>query len=174
MRVSLVYAPFIPGSKPKYGLQPLGVLYIGALLRREGFDVSVLDADINGLTIAETVERVTATNPDLVGISLMTPQMVSALALCAALKHARPGLPIVLGGAHIDASKDDIFSMATTMDFAIHGEGEMPMLECCQKLRDHGIKQGHGYSNLFELLRDVPNVITRDPETGEVVVQPAR
>ena len=56
MRVALVYAPFIPGYKPQYGLQPLGVLYIGALLRREGFDVSVLDADINGLTIAETVE----------------------------------------------------------------------------------------------------------------------
>lgn len=174
MRVSLVYAPFIPGNKPKYGLQPLGVLYIGALLRREGFDVSVLDADINGLTIAETVERVMATDPDLVGISLMTPQLLSALALCAALKHARPGLPIVLGGAHIDASKDDIFSMATTMDFAIHGEGELAMLECCQKLRDHGVRRGYSYTNLFELLKDVPNVITRDPATGEVTVQPAR
>jgi len=174
MRVALVYAPFIPGNKPKYGLQPLGVLYIGALLRREGFDVSVLDADIKGLTIAETVQRIIATDPDLVGISLMTPQMVSGLALCAALKHARPGLPIVLGGAHIDASKDDIFSMATTMDFAIHGEGEPPMLECCQKLRDHGIKEGHAYTNLYELRKDVPNVITRDPATGEVTVQPAR
>ena len=174
MRVALVYAPFIPGNKPKYGLQPLGVLYIGALLRREGFDVSVLDADINGLTIAETVERVIATDPDLVGISLMTPQLLSALALCAALKHARPGLTIVLGGAHIDASKDDIFSMATTMDFAIHGEGELAMLECCQKLRDHGVRRGHGYANLFELLKDVPNVITRDPSTGEVTAQPAR
>ncbi|MBI2822523.1 MAG: cobalamin B12-binding domain-containing protein, partial [Acidobacteria bacterium] len=174
MRVSLVYPPFIPGNKPKYGLQPLGVLYIGALLRREGFDVSAHDADINGLTIAETVQRVFSTDPDLVGISLMTPQLLSALALCAALKHARPGLPIVLGGAHIDASKDDIFSMATTMDFAIQGEGELAILECCQKLRDHGVRQGYAYSNLHKLLREVPNVITRDPQTGAVTVQPAR
>ncbi len=174
MRVALVYAPFIPGNKPQYGLQPLGVLYIGALLRREGFDVSVLDADINGLTIGETVERIVATEPDVVGISLMTPQLLSALALCAALEHARPGIAIVLGGAHIDATKDDIFSMASTMDFAIHGEGELAMLECCQKLRDHGIRRDHGFANLVELLRDVPNVITRDPVSGEVTVQPAR
>jgi anaerobic magnesium-protoporphyrin IX monomethyl ester cyclase len=158
VRVTLVYPPFIPGHQPTYGLQPLGVLYIGALLRREGFAVSVLDADIRGLTIAETVERVRDTRPDLIGISLMTPQLLSALALCAALKHALPRVPIVLGGAHIDATRGDVFRMTASADFAIHGEGELAMLECCQRLR------ARPAAPVVDVVRDVDNVITRDSE----------
>lgn len=83
----------------------------------------------------------------------MTPQPSSALVPCAALKHARPGLTIVLGGAHVEASKDDVFSMATTMGFAIHGEGQLPMLERCPKLRDHGLREGYRSTHLFPLVQ---------------------
>jgi hypothetical protein len=50
VKVTLCYPALLPGHKPKYGLQPLGVLYIGALLREHGIDVEVLDADVDGLT----------------------------------------------------------------------------------------------------------------------------
>jgi hypothetical protein len=53
MRITLCYPPLLPGRKPKYGLQPLGVLYIAAVLREDGHDVQVLDGDIDGLTIEE-------------------------------------------------------------------------------------------------------------------------
>src|SRR5262249_53563028 len=72
MKICLCYPALTPGQKSKYGLQPLGVLYIGALLRREGFEVEVLDADIDGLSIGETVRRILEMKPDLVGFSLMT------------------------------------------------------------------------------------------------------
>ena len=51
------------GSEPKYGLQPLGVLYIAAVLRQHGFEVEVIDGDIDGLTVAEMVERILAARP---------------------------------------------------------------------------------------------------------------
>jgi hypothetical protein len=68
------------------------------------------------------VDRILAGQPDLVGFSLMTPQLIPALQTCAGLKAARPDLPIVLGGAHIDSTHEDVFSMADCFDFAIHGE----------------------------------------------------
>ena len=35
VKITLCYPALIPGQKPTYGLQPLGVLYIAALLKRE-------------------------------------------------------------------------------------------------------------------------------------------
>ena len=81
MRITLCYPALLPGRKPTYGLQPLGVLYIAAVLRRDGFDVDVIDADVDGLTIEEMVGRILARKPDLVGLSLMTPQLLTSLAV---------------------------------------------------------------------------------------------
>ncbi len=173
-KITLCYPALLPGHKSKYGLQPLGVLYIAALLRREGFDVEVIDADIDGLSVRETVTRVLATRPDLVGFSMMTPQLITALACSTLVKHARPDIPIVLGGAHVDSTKGDTFEMADCFDFAVHGEGEWTLLEACQSLRDNGRRGEHGYGNLQECVQDVPNVIYRDRESGEVVVNAAR
>ncbi len=168
MKVTLCYPALLPGHKSKYGLQPLGVLYIASLLKREGFEVEVIDADIDGLSVQETVSRVLATEPDLVGFSLMTPQLITALACSTVLKQARPELPIVLGGAHIDSTKGDTFDMADCFDFAVHGEGEWTLLEACQNIRQHGTAE------LQRCIEDIPNVIYRDRATGQVVVNATR
>jgi anaerobic magnesium-protoporphyrin IX monomethyl ester cyclase len=167
VRVTLCYPSLLPGHKPKYGLQPLGVLYIGALLRRHGIDVTVLDADVDGLTVDEMVARILDSRPDLIGFSLMTPQLMPALQTCAQLKAARPDLPIVLGGAHIDSTHEDVFSMADCFDFAIHGEGEYALLESIERL------QQPGAASLAERLAGVGNVIYRSA-TGAVIRNPAR
>jgi len=168
VKIALCYPALIPGQKPTYGLQPLGVLYIAALLKREGFDVEVIDADVDGLTVQETTERILATQPDLVGFSLMTPQLITALAAAALLKSTRPDLLIAMGGAHIDSTKEDTFAMADCFDFAIHGEGEYALLEICQNL------ERYGADDLERCLSEVPNAIYRAGETGEVVVNQSR
>lgn len=167
MKITLCYPALVPGHKAKYGLQPLGVLYISALLRREGFDVEVIDADIDGLSVEETVQRILATEPDMVGFSLMTPQLLTGLAASSLLKRARPDLLIVLGGAHIDSTKADSFDMADCFDLAVHGEGEWSLLQVCQNLEQYG------RDDLVACVEDVPNVIFRDRD-GSVVVNPPR
>lgn len=167
MKITLCYPSLLPGQKPTYGLQPLGILYIAALLRREGFAVEAIDADIDGLGVEEIVERILASEPDLVGLSMMTPQLLTGLATSALLKHRRPDLPIVLGGAHIDSTHGDVFEMGDCFDFAVHGEGEYPLLEVCQNIRQYG---SHDLPMCY---RDVSNVIYRGDD-GRVVVNPAR
>jgi radical SAM superfamily enzyme YgiQ (UPF0313 family) len=149
----------LPGQKPNYGLQPLGILHIGSMLLANGIDVEILDADIDGLTIDETAEAILAAEPDLVGFSIMTPQLMSALDVCAVLKKARPSLPIVLGGAQISSTLEEVFSLSDAFDFAVYGEGEPTMKDVCERIE-------HGFSP--ELLRDIPGVIYRDA-AGNVV-----
>ena len=167
MKVTLCYPSLLPGQKPKYGLQPLGVLYIAALLKEHGVDVSIVDGDIEGLTVDELTDRILATAPDLVGFSLMTPQLIPALQTSARLKEARPSLPIVLGGAHLDSTHEDVFSMADCFDFVVNGEGEYALLEVVENM------QKYEGQPLSRSLAGVANVIYRD-DAGAIVRNPGR
>lgn len=167
MKITMCYPGLVPGNKPKYGLQPLGILYIAAMLKREGFDVELIDADMAGLTVHEIARAIIDTDPDFVGFSMMTPQLLTGLAASSLIKRARPDLPIVLGGAHIDSTHDDVFDMADCFDFAVHGEGEWAMLDLCRNL------DTYGPGDLERVGRDVPNVIYRKAD-GQVVMNPAR
>jgi len=167
MKITLCYPSLLPGQKANYGLQPLGILHIAALLKQHGFDVTVIDADVDGLTVDEMTARILDGAPDLVGLSLMTPQLIPALQVSVALKAVRPTLPIVLGGAHIDSTHDDVFSMTDCVDAAVYGEGEFTLLEIAQRRRNDPSQAW------VKALVDVPNVIYRTPD-GKVVVNPSR
>lgn len=167
MKITLCYPALVPGHKAKYGLQPLGVLYIASLLKREGFEVEIVDADIDGLGVQETVDKVLSTGPDLVGFSMMTPQLMTGLACSQLIKNKLPDLPIVLGGAHFDSTKEDTFSMADCFDFIVSGEGEYTLLEVCRNIEKHGSK------DMPAVCHGVPNVIYRNP-AGEIVQNPSR
>lgn len=164
MKVTLVYPSMLPGERPQYGLPPMGILYIGAELREHGFDVEILDADIEGLTVHEMTERILRGEPDLVGFSLMTPQLPATLQTSFRLKQARPDLPIVLGGAHIASTITDVFSMADCFDFVVNGEGELTMVEVCTNLEK---------GSLPDCLSGIPGVIYRDAD-GMIVTNPPR
>ena len=167
MKITLCYPSLLPGHKPTYGLQPLGVLYIAAVLTRDGFEVEVIDADVDGLTVEEIASRILAGAPDLVGFSMMTPQLLTGLAVSALIKESRPDLPVVLGGAHVDSTKGDVFEMSDAFDVAVHGEGEYPMLELCRLVRDRGLE------GLKDHVGDLANVVYRGAD-GAVVVNPSR
>jgi radical SAM superfamily enzyme YgiQ (UPF0313 family) len=162
MKITLCYPSLLPGQKPKYGLQPLGVLYIAAVLKHNGFDVSVVDADVDGLTVEEIVERCLAEEPDLVGFSAMTPQLITALQAAALIKQTRPETVVVLGGAHFDSTHEDTYEMADCFDFIVYGEGEYPLLEVAQSLDEHGRE------HLHRCLEGVGNVIFKNAD-GNIV-----
>ena len=50
--------------------EPLGLLYLAAVLRREGYETSVIQADYYGLSVDQTVKIILFHNPVVVGFSL--------------------------------------------------------------------------------------------------------
>lgn len=153
MKVALVYPALMPGEKPSHGLPPMGILYIAAELVRHEIDVEVIDADIDGLTVSETLDRVMASAPDLVGFSVMTPQVPATLEVCHYLKRIAPELPLVVGGAHVMSTHTDLYSQSDDIDFLIEGEGEITLVEVCQNMQK---------GTMPECLAGIPGVIYRD------------
>lgn len=164
MKVTLIYPPLLPGEKPQYGLPPMGILYIAAELKRAGYVVEVIDADIEGLTVREMVERILRGEPDLIGFSAMTPQIPATLEAAHHLKRIAPEIPVVVGGAHVMSTLTDLFTQSDDVDFIVNGEGELTMLEICEQLRK---------GDLPDCLAGIPGVIYKDV-TGMVVTNPPR
>ena len=137
MKVQLIYPPLIPGEKPRYGLQPLGVLYLATFLQRHGVETGVIDGEIEGLTVDEIVQRIAASGADLIGISAMTPQLPVAFAIARQVKSLGRDIRTCLGGSHANATLDESLSLSPDLDFVIYGEGEYSLWELCSKPEKH-------------------------------------
>lgn len=116
---------------------PLGIAYIAAVLERDGARVQLIDAAVEDLSMEETVARIEAFGPGIVGITSTTNFFCNAVELATALKAKLPGLTTVLGGPHVSSHTDSAMENAC-FDFACVGEGEMTASELVRSLADGG------------------------------------
>lgn len=60
------------GLPPSFQI-PLGLAYIASVAERAGYDVNVIDIDVENLTKSKFIKRITEINPAIVGITCTTP-----------------------------------------------------------------------------------------------------
>jgi anaerobic magnesium-protoporphyrin IX monomethyl ester cyclase len=115
---------------------PLGLGYLAASLRHQGFQPVILDACLGpvrtsgssntyvfGLDTAQITEQVGAFKPDLVGVSVpFTSRLKAAREIGAALRHSFPNLPLVAGGMHATVAPQDLLNAG--YEAVILGEAE--------------------------------------------------
>lgn len=131
MKVSLVYPRALNLVFP-----PLGVLYIAAVLKKEGHEVMVSDIDRrNRQTIINTIK---VFNPSLIGVSIIsTIQINFAGELIKQLKFLLPHAHLVCGGIH-----STVFACSMLEEFDVDsvvlGEGEFIIKELVRALEKNG------------------------------------
>ncbi len=113
---------------------PLGLAYIAAVLEREGHKVSIIDAPTLELSIEETVRDILSRNPDLVGISAVTPTVKGGYAIANMIKEEDPDIPVVMGGPHVSFMFEE--ALANGADYVVIGEGEETSRELVSFLED--------------------------------------
>ena len=113
---------------------PLGLGYLASYLKKYlGTPVQVRIFDD---TIEHDIRATTAEfQPQLIGVTMVTPAFDRALALCRYVRQASSA-PIVAGGPHITALPESI--AGTPIDVAVLGEGELTFLELAQHLLKTG------------------------------------
>jgi radical SAM superfamily enzyme YgiQ (UPF0313 family) len=110
-------------------LPSMGVGYLAAMLVRNGHDVALVDAPALDLTPDETVERLLAEKPDLIGISCVTVRAKTGYALATLLKQHAPDIPIILGGPHATAFHRQVLEECPAVDYVIPGEAEFALAD---------------------------------------------
>lgn len=113
---------------------PLGLGYIASVLLENGYEVKILDPSEKRLSVYDAVDTIVASNPDVVGLSILTPRYAISKKLIASLREKLPEIKIVVGGAHISALPEASIK-DLKVDYAVVGEGEYTLLELLDYLK---------------------------------------
>jgi len=129
MKVAL-FQPMIPDRNT---VPPLGLLFVAGSAREAGHDVRVYDARVD----QDAVAQMLATRPDVVGMTVVTAAMPSALDAADAVRSGCPAARIVFGGPHPTALPDETVRLPQ-VDYVITGEGEGPFAALLEVLAREG------------------------------------
>lgn len=138
---------------------PLGLAYIAAVARNNGFDIEIIDSYAEDLSLDETIARVLNSNPRVVGISAVTPAVPSVLAIAKGIRDKSNGQPplIVSGGAHSNVMPSQLLDTGL-IDVAVRGEGELTFLELLNNIKvnnkDFSLIKGISYRENGEIFHN--------------------
>lgn len=116
---------------------PLGLGYIAAFMREKGYNVRL----ILGNTPEQIQAELNTFQPQVVGISCMTPTFPEAVSICRTVKENSQAMT-VLGGPHVSALRGEILQSQPQVDFVVYGEGEQTFWELCRVLEQGGDLSG--------------------------------
>jgi len=133
MRIEQVYGTFSAwgGASP-----PTGLCYLAGVIREEGVDVSIVDAEAQGLSGEEAVQEILAHEPQVVGLACKTLWVTNAHELALRLKERVPGLIVVAGGNHVTALPERSLKEFPAFDVVVVGEGERTFSELINALNE--------------------------------------
>ncbi|MFX1489134.1 MAG: B12-binding domain-containing radical SAM protein [Promethearchaeota archaeon] len=114
---------------------PLGILYLGTILKENGFTVRLLDAAARFYSRNDVIHWLKREDPDVVGITVFTVAFLPTISLIRDIKVWNPSIKIVLGHYHPTMEADNILrKYGEHVDYCIRGEGEFTFLELCEFL----------------------------------------
>jgi radical SAM superfamily enzyme YgiQ (UPF0313 family) len=97
--------------------------------------VAVADLVLAQHDVPGTVRRLVATHqPDLVGLSVMTFQRLTAFKVIDLIRALRPGMPIVVGGYDPSLAPEVYAPAASGVDYLVRGEGDLTFRELVRAL----------------------------------------
>lgn len=147
MKVILV--PAVPFIQSSIGLfPPIGSVAIGSTLKKNGFDVVIIDVSTRIDWKAVLAEAVREPDVLAVGVASYTSGSISlALDAIEITKKNNPIMPIIWGGYHASASWKEILEEGL-VDLVVRSSGEIPMLEIMRELSKHGNLLKCDFSNI--------------------------
>lgn len=137
MEILLAYKSHMGGRKDPYtSLLSVGLGYINALLRREGYCSRI--ANLSQYSWQETARFMAAEQPAILGISQFTHNRFESLRVARLAKEANPACFVVFGGPHATHRFQELLSQNPSVDAVVLGEGEETFCELVKHLAHQG------------------------------------
>ena len=135
MKVCLISPPYNSAVKSVVGISspPLGLAYIASVLR-QNHEVKIIDSNILNYTIGDVEEELRSFNPDVVGITSVTPSIYEAYKVAETAKKVREDCTVVLGGPHATFMPRETMEECKYIDIIVRGEGEETTRELIENI----------------------------------------
>jgi radical SAM superfamily enzyme YgiQ (UPF0313 family) len=141
VKIFLVYKCHDLGRLEFYSrFTPLGLGSIAAVLRREGFDATLVNLSASSWPRVERLLR--RERPDLVGVSAFTFNRHEAMRVAALARAANPGCLVVAGGPHATHMPEHLLENYPCLDLVVRGEGEETFLAIAREAAAGRLRTG--------------------------------
>ncbi len=124
---------------------PVGIISLAGLLRKNKYEVSILDNALKHYTDIDLIKVISNVNPDIIGIGGMTLQFVDMKRLAKLINKSFPDTMLVGGGVHVTVKPEEAIDL---FDIIVVGEGEHTLLEVCQRYMDTLDRSGQIYHDI--------------------------
>jgi len=136
IKIVLVNLPIQKGVFQHQFYLPINLAYLAAVLEGNGHEVTVIDCAALEIDHEKLRAKLASLQPNVVGISSMTPEIPSAFLSARVAKEVCPNATVVLGGLHATFMDEQILNEEAAVDIVVRGEGEQTLLELAQNLSD--------------------------------------
>ena len=137
------------------------VTILAPLMRKHGYQVEILEANVDNLTFEQVKDRISAFGPDAIGITNMSVEYWKQLHECArAAKEVSPDIITIAGGIHPTTLPDRVMQ-DSNVDFVILSEGEERLPNLLQTIRTGG-----EFSTLNGILYRDRGAVIKVPSSG--------
>lgn len=138
MRIVFIHPNYHSGGAEIAGnWPPAWVAYLAGSLKRAGFeDIHFLDAMTYHLGPEVLRSRLKELQPDIVGVTSITPSIYEAEEVLRIASEVVPGALRVLGGVHATFMFRQVLSEAPWVDVIVRGEGEEILVALAEAVRD--------------------------------------
>ena len=136
-RLLLIYPDFLEEdkySKNKLGNYSEGLASISAVVKGGGHDVKLYH-ELYMPEKQEFLDKVKSFDPDLIGFTARTTAIPFITEMAGWLDDNMPDIPVLIGGYHAILVPDECAKIRG-IDIVCEGEGEYPILELMNSMRD--------------------------------------
>ncbi len=136
MKILLAYPYFLDPRIHQEDIRPvpMGVYYIGALLREKGHQVLIADWHDRDRAPARIEPALRRAGPDILGISIVHANRWGGIEVARIAKRLNPRVRVVFGGIGATFLWRHLLTRFPEIDYIVLGEGEYPFLELAEAL----------------------------------------
>ncbi|MCP4683492.1 MAG: radical SAM protein [Desulfobacterales bacterium] len=120
---------------------PIGVYYVGALLKQNGYDIEILNW-YNIDRKAQQIEKILSRkNADIIGFSILHTNRWGGIDIARIAKRINPDVKIIFGGVGATMLWKHFLTHFNEIDFVVMGEGEHTFLNLVKRLKEQDHKE---------------------------------
>jgi radical SAM superfamily enzyme YgiQ (UPF0313 family) len=136
MKILLIYPYFLEKRihVEEIAAVPMGLYYIGAMLKSHGHNVEILNWHAAGNSPDMIKETLIARKPEIIGFSIVHANRWGAIDIARLAKDLEPDLPLVFGGIGATFLWKHLLAHFKQIDYIVLGEGEETFLQLAEAL----------------------------------------
>ncbi|MCP4579389.1 MAG: B12-binding domain-containing radical SAM protein [Deltaproteobacteria bacterium] len=142
MKILLIYPPFLEARlhEEEISAPPLGLYYVGALLKEKDYHVEILNWAHMGNASDFIAQILKEKKPDIIGFSILQANRWGGLEIAKTAKAINPNVTVVFGGIGATFLWKHFLSHFNEVDFCVLGEGEYPFLKLIRAIKKRNPK----------------------------------